>query len=78
MAEAMEAASPDSIADPMMRSFRHFADEQKEDRLALAACSRGGRTPFTADRLMALRRPTLVVAGDRDPIVPLAILVVVN
>lgn len=66
MAEAMEADSPDSIADPMMRSFRHFADEQKEDRLALAACSRGPRTPFTPDALGVIRRPTLVVAGARD------------
>jgi len=66
MAEAMEADSPESIADPMMRSFRHFADEQKEDRLALAACSRGPRTPFTPDVLGAIRRPTLVVAGARD------------
>jgi pimeloyl-ACP methyl ester carboxylesterase len=66
MAEAMEADSPDSIADPMMKSFRHFADEQKEDRLALAACSRGPRTPFTPDTLGAIHRPTLVVAGARD------------
>jgi pimeloyl-ACP methyl ester carboxylesterase len=66
MAEAMEAASPDQIADPMLKSFRHFADEQKEDRLALAACSRGSRTPFTPDSLMAIRRPTLVIAGQRD------------
>ena len=49
MAKAMEAATPDEIADPMLKSFRHFADEQKEDRLALAACSRGPRTPFTPD-----------------------------
>ena len=66
MGEAMEADSPESIADPMMKSFRHFADEQKEDRLALAACSRGPRTPFTPDALGAIRRPTLVVAGARD------------
>lgn len=66
MAEAMEAASPDMIADPMMKSFRHFADEQKEDRLALAACSRGPRTPFTPDALGGIRRPTLVIAGMRD------------
>src|SRR5258708_38717797 len=26
MAKAMEAASPDDIADPMMKSFRHVAD----------------------------------------------------
>ena len=66
MAEAMEAASPDEIADPMLKSFRHFADEQKEDRLALAACSRGTRVPLTRDSLMAIRRPTVVIAGARD------------
>ncbi len=66
MARAMEAPSPDDIADPMLRSFRQFADEQKEDRLALAACSRGPRTPITQDALFAVRRPTLVIAGQRD------------
>ncbi|MBS0524702.1 MAG: alpha/beta hydrolase [Proteobacteria bacterium] len=66
MAKAMEAATPDEISDPMLKSFRHFADEQKEDRLALAACSRGPRTPFTPDMLMGIRRPTLVIAGMRD------------
>lgn len=66
MAKAMEASTPDDIADPMLKSFRHFADEQKEDRLALAACSRGPRTPITKDALFAIRRPTLVIAGQRD------------
>jgi pimeloyl-ACP methyl ester carboxylesterase len=66
MARAMEAASPDEIADPMLKSFRHFADEQKEDRLALAACSRGPREAITPDALFAVRRPTLVIAGARD------------
>ena len=66
MAKAMEAATPAEIADPMLKSFRHFADEQKEDRLALAACSRAPREPVTRDALMAIRRPTLVIAGARD------------
>jgi pimeloyl-ACP methyl ester carboxylesterase len=66
MAKAMEAATPDEIPDPMLKSFRHFADEQKEDRLALAACSRGPRTPLTPELLMGIRRPTLVIAGMRD------------
>ena len=52
--------------DPMLKSFRHFADEQKEDRLALAACSRGPRSEITRDALSAIRRPTLVIAGARD------------
>lgn len=66
MAAAMEAEDPEGIADPMLRSFRDFADEQKEDRLALAACSRGARLPLTPDSLAAIRRPALVVAGARD------------
>lgn len=66
MAKAMEAATAAEIADPMLKSFRQFADEQKEDRLALAACSRAPRVPITKDALMAIRRPTLVIAGARD------------
>ena len=66
MARAMEADSPDDITDPMLRSFRLFADEQKEDRLALAACSNGPREAITKDALRAIRRPTLVIAGSRD------------
>jgi pimeloyl-ACP methyl ester carboxylesterase len=66
MAKAMEATSPDEITDPMLKSFRHFADEQKEDRLALAACSRGPREAITPDALFAIRRPALVIAGARD------------
>jgi pimeloyl-ACP methyl ester carboxylesterase len=66
MAAAMEAEHPDTISDPMLRSFRQFADEQKEDRLALAACSRGPRAEITRDSLFAIRRPTLVIAGQRD------------
>src|SRR3546814_4550217 len=37
MAEAMLADDPASIAQPMLQSFRQFADEQGEDRKALAA-----------------------------------------
>jgi pimeloyl-ACP methyl ester carboxylesterase len=60
MAEAMEAESPDSIADPMLKSFRHFADEQKEDRLALAACSRGAGPPQgLADTIPGAKAVTL-------------------
>jgi pimeloyl-ACP methyl ester carboxylesterase len=66
MAKAMEAASPDDISDPTLKSFRHFADEQKEDRLALAACSRGPREAITRESLFAIRRPALVIAGARD------------
>lgn len=66
MAEAMEASDAETISDPLLRSFRHFADEQGEDRLALAACARGRTAPVSRDVLRELDIPTLVVAGARD------------
>lgn len=66
MARAMEADDIDTIDEPMLKSFRQFADEQGEDRLALAACSRAGYEPFRPDDLFALSMPVLVVAGARD------------
>jgi pimeloyl-ACP methyl ester carboxylesterase len=65
MGQAMEADDPESIAEPML-SFRHFADEQGEDRLALAAFTRAPGSAFAAEDLFAIRSPTLVAAGARD------------
>ena len=66
MAEAMEASDPGAIADPMLRSFRRFADEQGEDRMALAALTRSNDAPFTRDEVSSLAVETLVVAGSHD------------
>ncbi len=66
MAEAMTAADPDAIAQPLLRSFRLFAEAQGEDLLALAACSQGDARRFDPEDLAGLRVPTLVVAGARD------------
>jgi pimeloyl-ACP methyl ester carboxylesterase len=67
MAQAMRAEDPETITDKTMKGFRLFADQQGEDRLALAAFTeaRGGAA-LTADDLFAIRAPTLVVAGSRD------------
>lgn len=66
LAEAMLAEDPETIAHPLLRSFRHFADEQGEDRAALAAFSRAQNPPFAPDQFVALPMPVLVVAGQRD------------
>jgi pimeloyl-ACP methyl ester carboxylesterase len=66
MAVAMEAESPDSISEPLLKGFRQFADEQGEDRAALAACARAAATPFTREMLAGLPMPALIVAGARD------------
>ena len=63
---AMLAADPDSIEDPLARSFRYFADEQGEDLAALAAVLAKRAPPFAPHDLAALRAPLLVVAGARD------------
>jgi pimeloyl-ACP methyl ester carboxylesterase len=66
MAYAMEAEDPQTIQVPMLRSFRQFADEQGEDRLALAAIVRGKSAPLTEDDLFSLSMPVLVAAGAQD------------
>ncbi|MFZ5671163.1 MAG: alpha/beta fold hydrolase [Pseudomonadota bacterium] len=66
LAEAMEADSVEAVAEPLLRSFRQFADEQGEDRLALAAFTRGRGEPFTRGDMARVRAPTLVAAGARD------------
>ena len=66
MAEAMRAENPDTITEKTLKGFRLFADQQGEDRLALAAFSQGRGEAFDAGDLAAIAAPTLVVAGSRD------------
>lgn len=66
LADAMLAEDPERIAHPMLRSFRHFADEQGEDRRALAAFSQAENPPLDREAMAALPAPVLVVAGQRD------------
>jgi pimeloyl-ACP methyl ester carboxylesterase len=66
LATAMEAEDPGSISEPILRSFRLFADELGEDRHALAACARGGNYGVTREMLVGIRARCLVVAGAHD------------
>lgn len=66
IAEAMEAPSLDSLADPTQRLFRAFADQTKSDRAALAACVRGSRRRFMPEEAARITQPTLVAVGERD------------
>lgn len=67
MATALRAADPETVEDPMLRSFRHFADEQGEDREALAALAEASNTPLDPAALWDLPMPVLAVAGQREP-----------
>jgi pimeloyl-ACP methyl ester carboxylesterase len=66
MADAMLADDPATIKEPMLRSFRQFADEQGEDRKALAAVTRVKNMPLNRDAMAELPMPVLVVAGQGD------------
>jgi pimeloyl-ACP methyl ester carboxylesterase len=66
MADAMLAEDPATITQPMLRSFRQFADEQGEDRKALAAVTRVKNTPLDQGAMRRLSMPVLVVAGTGD------------
>jgi len=66
LAEAMLAEDVDAIEPDLIRSFRLFADEQGEDRRALAAFIQADRPPLDLDAMAALPVPVLVVAGIRD------------
>ncbi|MEP2830689.1 alpha/beta hydrolase [Parvibaculum sp.] len=64
--EALLTNDPSSIEDKGALLFRTFADQNKQDREALAACFEAVRAPFPADGLSRITRPVLVVAGETD------------
>jgi pimeloyl-ACP methyl ester carboxylesterase len=66
IAEAMEAPSLDSLADPTQRLFRGFAEQTKSDRAALAACVRGSHRNLTPAEAARITQPILVAVGERD------------
>lgn len=66
MAQAMAAPTADDIQNELLKSFRQFADEQGEDRQALAAFSAAESPPLDQAAMRRLPMPVLVVAGDRD------------
>lgn len=68
IADAMEAPSLDVLSDPMQRMFRAFADANKSDLEALAACIRGSRQTLTPDEVGRIVMPTLISVGTKDDV----------
>ena len=66
IADALVVADKNKITDPIQRQFREFAEQSGKDRLALAACMRANRRPFTAAELKQSKRPVMVVCGEHD------------
>lgn len=63
---AMAAEDPQSIKTEFLRSFRQFADEQGEDRQALAAFSQAASPPLDREAFGRFDMPVLVVTGEGD------------
>ncbi len=62
---ALLAEDPNTITEPVAKSFRAFADRVGGDREALAAQAASAQVrPIPLDQITA---PTLVLAGDSDP-----------
>ncbi|BCW88281.1 2-succinyl-6-hydroxy-2, 4-cyclohexadiene-1-carboxylate synthase [Alphaproteobacteria bacterium SO-S41] len=66
--EALLTEDPATIVDLEAKGFRTFADRQKQDRFALAACWQRPRTHFDAGALARIDRPVLVICGANDTV----------
>jgi pimeloyl-ACP methyl ester carboxylesterase len=66
LVDAMLTDSPEGIKNEFLKSFRQFADEQGEDRKALAAVSQVINTPLDQAAMRRLPMPVFVVAGAGD------------
>ena len=66
IAEAMEAPSVEALTDPTQIMFRKFADANRCDLVALAACIRGSRQVLTPAQVAAVACPVLVAVGTKD------------
>ncbi|MGO8946737.1 MAG: alpha/beta fold hydrolase [Ktedonobacterales bacterium] len=63
---ALQAADPSTISQPIPRAFRTLADRVGGDREALAAVATARQV--SSIPLQQITAPTLVIAGDSDPL----------
>jgi pimeloyl-ACP methyl ester carboxylesterase len=68
IADAMEAPSLEALSDPMQRMFRAFADQNRSDLKALAACIRGSRQTLAREEVAQIKTPALVAVGTADAV----------
>jgi pimeloyl-ACP methyl ester carboxylesterase len=67
--EALLADDPKSITQETARLFRQFAELNRNDLKALAACMNADRSPVESGALRANRVPVLIVVGTKDTLV---------
>ncbi|MFZ3033637.1 MAG: alpha/beta hydrolase [Parvibaculum sp.] len=65
---ALLTDDPAAIGSRTAQMFRLFADQNKQDRVALAACFAEVRKDFPDQLLARITRPVLIVAGETDDV----------
>jgi pimeloyl-ACP methyl ester carboxylesterase len=68
IAEALEAPSLDEVTGAVPRMFRQFAERNKGDLRALAACIRGSRAGLTEREVRHISVPVHIAVGSKDTI----------
>lgn len=63
---ALTAESLDQVKDRVGRQFRIFADHNKADKAALAACMVSSREPMSEAQVRQINGPVLVATGADD------------
>lgn len=66
IAEALEAEDLSTVTDLAGRAFRIFAMRTGGDLRALATCIRSSRVKIKEDALAQIKKPVMVVVGDKD------------
>jgi len=69
IASALLAERAEDVTDPIPRQFRQFAEANRNDLKALAACMSGDRPPLDPATLGAIRIPVMIVVGTKDELV---------
>ena len=65
---SLEAASVEQATGQVGIAYRKFAEQTSSDRRALAACIIGQREVVPAEKLRAIRAPTLIAVGTKDKV----------
>jgi pimeloyl-ACP methyl ester carboxylesterase len=68
IAAALESRDPESMASPLGRQFRSFAERTNNDLQALAAMMRGPGWPGSLDPVQPIAGPLLIVVAGKDEI----------
>lgn len=69
IAAALEAPDAASVSDPVAKAFRAFAENSKNDLLALAAYHRAERGGFDPAKLSIATCPVMLIVGEQDTLI---------